>query len=532
MAIVTSIEALPRRAETVIVGGGSAGAVIARRLVEAGRSVVLLEAGPAEPTRPEAIAAVRNAKQPAVAPGVNWGIVARIRGEAGAAGLGSVYRFEAGRLLGGSSAINATLACRGAPADYDEWAQTCGEQWSWQSVLPFFRKLEDDQDGATELHGRGGPLPIRREGADALLPVHRAFERAALAAGAAACADHNDPATTGVGPFPKNALNGLRISTKQAYLDPVLDDPGLSILSEAEVHALEWEGARVSGLRIVSQGQSHLLAAERVIVCAGALGSPQILQRSGIGDAERLRRLDIGVHVNLPAVGEGLMDHPVVGIWGVPKPEVCELGETARQVLWRWTSAHAVHPNDMHLCMVAGIDLHALFPSIAQQVNVPTLAGLLATNNHSYSRGHVRITSRELGAAPDVVLNCLADHRDIPPLMEGVRKAWALLQGAELKQVFAQILAWTARMVESDRALEQAVKTFVRPAAHLGGSLKMGHDSVAGTVVGPSGKIHGLDNVWVADMSVVPMVPCAPPNLTCLMLAERLSTLNLEAGAW
>lgn len=513
-------------ADYLVVGAGSSGAVITRRLLDAGKTVILLEAGPQTPLDSAAVQAVRNGNQPAVLPGLNWKLQARIRGDATGRGSGggSVYSFEGGRVVGGSSAINATLACRGNPRDYDGWAQTCGSEWSFAELLPFFKKLEDDPLGPSELHGRGGPFPVRRESEQALRPLQAGFLAACRERGYADCVDHNSPDTSGVGPFPKNVVDGERISTKRAYLDPVLEHAGMRLVTNAHVRRLIWKtDASVAGVEVSIAGELQPLFAERIVICGGVMNTPQILQRSGVGNPNLLRPLGVDVRLALPGVGEGLMDHPVVGIWGVPTPAACQLGEPARQILLRYTSRHASGPNDMHLCMMGGIDVAELFPKLAATSRATTLGGLLVVNNGSHSRGHVRISSTDPAHPPDILINCLADPTDAPPLAEGVRIAWDMLQSSQLRPHFHELLAWTDGVVRSDVALAQAVRTFVRPAAHLGCTARMGRSIDDGAVVDCGGRMHGCDNVWIADMSIAPTIPSSPPHLTCLMIAEKIA---------
>lgn len=533
--------ALPSHCDVLIIGAGSAGCVVANRLsANDTRRVVLLEAGPSAfdeaTTR-----AIRQANQPAVRPGLNWKYRTYIKGldsmqssasahthasmpVASSKGVASIFNFEAGRLLGGSSAVNATQALRPPQDDFERWAQLCGPDWSWQEVLPFFKRLEHDADGDPQWHGRGGPLPILRVPESQLTTLHSAFMRACLDGPYGATSDHNAPGSEGVGVIPMNVIEGRRISSADAYLTPARSRPNLQVITDGVVHRLIWDKAergRCRGAVVEINGRLQEVGADKVVLCAGVIGTPALLLRSGVGAPEHLKELGIPVELPLIHVGENLMEHPVVGIWGQPREDVGRLGEPLRQTLLVNRSSPEGRP-DLHTCLMTGFDAAEIFPHAAASLGTETLSGLTVCNVRSTSRGRVRLLDSDARTAPVVWNNCLGDEGDVQPLMSGLRQGWALLHEHGLKHYFKTILAWTDGLMNSPKALEQAVRTFVRPAAHAVGTARMGLTADQ-AVVDPSGRVFGSHNLFVGDSAAMPTAPSAPPHLACLMMAEKLA---------
>ena len=318
--------------DDIIVGGGSAGAVLAARLSEEpGRRVLLLEAGPDYPTVESTPDDLQDGWRMSLR-AHDWGLTAE-------AVPGRVIPYPRGRVIGGSSAVNATIALRGVPADYDQWAALGNDEWSWAKVLPTFRRLEDDPEGASELHGRGGPVEICRWRLDELIPVQRAFFEVCRRLGFPEITDHNHPLAAGVGSFPQNRRGRLRLSTAIAYLLPARHRPNLTIQPHCLVNRVLV--ARRPGGRCGArwQGQPVRLRGRRITLAAGAIGSPAILLRSGIGPIAALAGLGIEPVADLPGVGAGLADHPVARLLLVPKPGSCDPRPRSR----RWWSA-TPHP--------------------------------------------------------------------------------------------------------------------------------------------------------------------------------------------
>lgn len=495
------------RYDTIVIGAGAAGAPIAARLSEdAGRQVLLLEAGPYYATTAEMPDDLLNGNNNSYT-AHDWGYTSENNRS------GRQSRFPRGRVVGGSSAVNTAIALRGVPEDYDEWAALGNDEWSWAKVLPYFRKLEADLDFDDDFHGRDGPVPIRRYREGELVPVQAAFVRAARALGFPETRDNNDPRSTGLGPHPMNKRGRLRLSVAICYVEPARRRPNLTIRGGAHVCRIVTGGARATGVEIDVGGAREVVEGDRIVLSAGAIGTPAILMRSGIGPEAHLREHGIGVVRDLPGVGANLDDHPMLGVTFRAKDGVLDPDDPLVQVTYRYTSSLGEERNDMQL--MPGSQL-------------PTGDGRMAYSIASVierqkSTGRVTLTSADPLAAPRIE-NRYCDHPDdVRRLVEGVRMGLAVGMRREFEHLNDGLLSPTEEVVRDDASLAEWVRRVAGSGFHPSCTAKMAPASDPMGVVDQRLRLRGFENLFVADASVMPRCPRANIHLTSIMIGERMA---------
>jgi len=556
----------------VIVGGGSAGSVMANRLsAKSSNNVLLCEAGQDTPdgqVPPEILDSY-----PGTAyfdPRFHWQdlkvhteIVSHNQPEI----RPPLRKYEQARVLGGGSSINGQLANRGAPTDYDEWVEKGAGGWGWKDVLPYFKKVERDMDFDGPFHGKEGRIPVRRIFPTMWNGHAKAVAKAFEEAGFPYVEDQNGEfKPDGYFPITISNLYDRRVSAAIGYLDNgTRMRKNLTISAETQVMALLFEGAKCVGVKALVKGREQEFRAKEVVVSSGAIHSPAHLLRAGIGPAGALRDLGIEVRANLAGVGQRLMDHPSVSVSSFIKPDARLNDMTRRHILLalRYSSdIGGAPPGDM---FVAGVSKSA-WHAVGEQI-----ASLLLAVYKTYSEsGQVKLVSKDWRAEPLVEFNLLSDRRDLERLMDGFRRLGAMQVGAALKDATSnpfpatysdkvrqigvvndknrRITNFVAKLLDGpawlrswiiDRYIvegfrfdqlmtdDDALEAFVRKAAigvwHATCTCRMGADGDPMAVTDNQGRVRGVSGLRVVDASLFPAVPCANTNFPTLMTAEKIS---------
>jgi choline dehydrogenase len=503
--------------DVVVVGAGTSGCPLAARLADSGRRVLLLEAG-ADHARVEDFPHdLRDGtRMGATVPDhpANWDLTGRLTAD-------RAVPVPRGRVSGGSSALNAGAFLRGTPSDFDGYAAAGNDQWSYERVLPAFRRLEADRDfGTAPGHGATGPVPVER--VSSRHPLADAFAAGSGNLGFPAEPDKNAGGAPGYGPVPFSVRGGVRINTAMAYLSPRRGLPQLTVRGRVHVRRVVVEAGRAVGV----ETDAGVVRAAEVVLSAGAVGSPQLLLLSGIGPGDALRAAGIDVVADVPGVGADLTDHPHVYVGYRPAgPMPLPPGRLPLDGVLHASSSTADVPGDLEILpWLTPFSRITGSPAGPHGNDLAIGVGL----QREESRGRLTLDSAHPLRQPRLEYRYLTEPADRTRLRDGVRLTADLLRTPSVAPLVAGRTGLPDDVLDDDRELDRWIRRHLTTAIHLSGTARMGPDADPGAVVDQFLRVRGVAGLRVVDTSVLPRVPTRGPAATAVMLGERAAELMTE----